>query len=55
MADAKAALPAWGKRIGVNNSKAKEELKIDFIDYKKSLIEMGYDAIEKGYIRDRRS
>jgi hypothetical protein len=53
--EAKSVLYHWGKRIDVSNKKAKEVLKIDFINYKKSIIDMGYDLIEKGYVPDRRT
>jgi hypothetical protein len=52
--EAKSILHQWGKKIGVSNKKAREVLKIDFIEPKQSIIDMGYDLIEKGYVPDRR-
>jgi hypothetical protein len=52
--EAKTVVHQWGKNAQVSNEKAKDVLKINFIDYKTSVVEMGYDLIDKGYVPDKR-
>lgn len=51
--EAKSVMHQWGKNAQCSNQKAKDVLKMDFIDYKTSVVDMGYDLISKGYIPDR--
>lgn len=43
----------WNKKITVSNKKSIDTLEINYIPYEKSLIDMGYSLIEKGYVPNR--
>jgi hypothetical protein len=47
-------LPSWGKRQEFNNEKSRQVLGIEYIEVKKSIIEMAYALIEKGQVEDHR-
>jgi nucleoside-diphosphate-sugar epimerase len=51
--NAKAILPLYGKQMKVDNSKSKIELKIEYRDVSKGMIEMGYDLIKLGAIPNK--
>lgn len=44
----------WKVKCHVKNDKAKEELGIDFISAKESIIDMCYSMIEHGLVEDKR-
>ena len=46
-------VPYIGKNPLLNNDRFIKELEIIPIDYKKSIIDMAYDIIEKGYVLKR--
>ncbi len=50
---AKLVLPFLGKKLHFNNDRFIKELAIKPIDCKKSMLDMAYDIIEKGYVTKR--
>ena len=49
----KLVLPFLGKKLYFNNDRFIKELAIKPIDCKKSMLDMAYDIIEKGYVTKR--
>jgi dihydroflavonol-4-reductase len=49
----KFVIPLLGKRTNFNNERFIKVLAITPIDYKRTILEMAYDMIEKGYITKR--
>jgi len=50
----KQILPYVGKELRIENKRSIEELHIEYIDPKKSVVDMGYSLIERGYVPDKR-
>ena len=50
---AKLVLPFLGKTLYFDNNSFMKELEIHPIDSKKSMLDMAYDLIEKGYVSKR--
>ncbi len=46
-------VPYLGKRTSFSNDRFIKDLGITPVDYKKSILDMAYDMIEKGIIRKR--
>ena len=49
-----ALLPIYGKLMKLSNKKSVEELGMKYIDVKTSILEMGHNLIDIGYIDDKR-
>jgi len=50
----KQILPFVGKDIQIDNKLSVDDLHIQYIDPKKTITEMGYSLIGRGYIPDKR-